>query len=62
MCHGNVFFGLKNSCRCKPEIDDRFFSKQELLAQLKEYKKDLESELDTVNRNLESTGYRRGRR
>jgi len=55
MCQGGELIRLKSQCICGPLIDDKLLSKNELLAQLKEYKQNLESELDTVNKNLEST-------
>ena len=55
MCQGGELIRLKSKCICGPLIDDKVLSKNELLAQLKEYKQNLESELDTVNKNLEST-------
>ena len=55
MCQGSEFNKLKNTCKGEPEIDDRLLSKEELLARLRGYKKDLESELNAVNKNLEST-------
>ena len=55
MCQRNEFIKVKSQCICESTIDDRPVSKTELLAQLKEYKKHMESELNTVNKNLEST-------
>jgi hypothetical protein len=55
MCQGIELIRLKSKCLCGPLIDDRLLSKNELLARLKEYKQNLESELDAVNKNLEST-------
>jgi hypothetical protein len=55
MCQGSELIRFKNPCICVPKIDDKLLSKEELLAQLREYKKNLESELNTVNKNLEST-------
>ena len=54
MCQGSELIRLKSKCICGPLIDDRLLSKNELLVRLKEYKQNLESELDAVNRNLES--------
>lgn len=55
MCQGSELIRFKNPCICVPKIDDKLLSKEELLSQLKEYKKNLESELDTVKKNLELT-------
>jgi hypothetical protein len=55
MCQGSEFIRFKNPCICEPKINDRLLSKKELLVRLKEYKKNLESELIIVNKNLEST-------
>jgi len=55
MCQWSEFIKLKNPCSGEPEIDDGLLSEKELLARLKKYKKNLESELNTVNKNLEST-------
>lgn len=55
MCQGGELIRLNNKCICGPLIDDKLLSKNELLARLKEYKQNLESELDAVNKNLEST-------
>ena len=55
MCQGGELVRLKGTCFCGPLIDDRLLSKKEILTRLKEYQKTLESELDAVNENLEST-------
>lgn len=55
MCQGSELIKLKSQCICEPRIDDRLLSKKEILTRLKEYKKNLESELIMVNKNLEST-------
>jgi len=54
MCQEGELIRLKSKCICGPLIDDRLLSKKELLTQLNEYKNNLESELNTVNKNLES--------
>jgi len=54
MCQGGELIRLNSKCICGPLIDDKHLSKNELLVRLKEYKQNLESELDAVNRNLES--------
>ena len=55
MCQGSELTRFKNPCICEPKIDDKLLSKEKLLAHLKEYKKNLESELNTVNKNLTTT-------
>ena len=55
MCQGSEFIKLKHPCSGEPNIDERLLSKKELLTRLREYKKDLESDLIMVNKNLEST-------
>ncbi len=55
MCQGSEFIKLKNPCKGEPKIDDKPFSKKELLIRLREYKKDLESELIMNTKNLKST-------
>ena len=55
MCQEHECISRKKQCICEPTIDNRLPSKKELLIRLKEYKMDLESELDAVNKNLEST-------
>mgnify|MGYP001584896597 FL=1 len=55
MCQDGELIRLKSKCICGPLIDDRLLSKKELLTRLNEYKNNLESELNTVNKNLEST-------
>lgn len=55
MCQGDKLVRLKSKCICGPLNDDRLLSKKEFLARLKKYKQNLEFELNTVNKNLEST-------
>lgn len=55
MCRGSEFNKMKSPCNGKPEIDDSLLNKEELLLRLRGYKKDLESELIMVDKNLEST-------
>jgi len=54
MCQGGDLIRSNSKCICGPLIDDKLLSNSELLARLKEYKQNLESELDAVNKNLES--------
>ena len=54
MCQGGIPIGEKNNCGCEPGSGEKILSREELLTQLKEYKKRLESELVTVNGELES--------
>jgi hypothetical protein len=55
MCQEHECISRKKQCICEPAIDNRLLSKNELLIRLKEYKMNLESELDAVNKNLESS-------
>ena len=55
MCQEHACISRKKQCICEPIIDNRLLSKNELLIRLKEYKMNLESELDAVNKNLESS-------
>ena len=55
MCQRNELMGINGKCICGPSINDRLLTKKELLARLKEHKQNLESALDNVNKNLEST-------
>jgi hypothetical protein len=55
MCQGGELARLKDACMCGALIDDRLLSKKEILTRLREYQKTLESELDAVNENVEST-------
>lgn len=54
MCQGSEGIGI-NQCGCRLKIEDKVLSKKELLIRLKKYKKNLESALDAVNSNLESS-------
>jgi hypothetical protein len=55
MCQEHECISKEKQCLCEPAIDNRLLSKNELLIRLKEYKRNLESELDAVNEDLEST-------
>ena len=55
MCQGGELIRLKSKCICGPLIDDKLLSKNELLARLKQYRQNLESGLNAVNKNLEAT-------
>ncbi|MBI5025960.1 MAG: DUF5320 domain-containing protein [Nitrospirae bacterium] len=54
MCQGNISVDLKKSCGCEPESDKGIPNKEELLTQLKEYKRNLESELALVKNKLKA--------
>lgn len=54
MCQRNIFINSQNNCSCKPISEKEIPNKEELLAQLKEYKRNLESELSMVNSKLGS--------
>jgi|GEM_PF-6681527 len=55
MCQEHECTSREKQCICEHAIDNRLLSKNELLIRLKEYKRNLESELDAVNKNLESS-------
>lgn len=55
MCQESKFINSHNLCGCETGINDDLLGKKELLNRLKEHKKNLESELHAVNKNLEST-------
>lgn len=52
MCQGNIFIDFKKSCDCEPKSAKETQSKDELLARLKGYKRDIESELAVVKGKL----------
>ncbi|MEK6690424.1 MAG: hypothetical protein AABY78_03865 [Nitrospirota bacterium] len=52
MCQGNIFIDLKKNCGCEPESETESIDKEELLAQLKEHKRKIESELVMVKNKL----------
>ncbi len=52
MCQRNIFINSQKKCSCKPNSEKEIPNKEELLAQLKEYKRNLESELAMVKKKL----------
>lgn len=55
MCRKSESVRLQSPCECETKLEDRLPSGKEALLRLREYKKSLEAELKTVNKNLEST-------
>ena len=52
MCQGNILIDFKKACDCELESEKEIPNKEELLAQLKEYKRNLESELAMVKNKI----------
>lgn len=62
MCQGNIFMDFKKNCGCKPKSKE-IPNKEELLAELKEYKGNLESELAMLKSKLKANApAKRGRK
>ncbi len=56
MCQRIISVDFKNNCSYEPNSEKEIPSKEELLAQLKEYKRNLESELVMVKNKIREGG------
>jgi len=54
MCCQNTNHGHKNhGCCCTPKFHRHFYSEEERKQQLKEYKKELEKEIEAIEKTLQ---------